>query len=508
MAAMGLVVVLAAGCSTGSSSGSTGGGGSEAKQGGTLTYLALEDVSSMDPVTMPGTTVTTSGLRAAPIFDSLLNENSTTGAVEPGLLTSWTSTDQATWTLKVRPNVRFSDGTPFDAAAIKFNWDRLADPANHSPALAIMKTISSATVTDPSTLTVTLANPNSAFPVLIAEWSLNYIGSPTAIQKEGTGFGTAPVGAGPFTMTSWVMNAQMALAKNPNYWNAPLPHLNSVVIKVIPDETQRYNSLLTGAGQAEFTLAPQTVTQAQSAGMKAQNNTLQGGYDLVFNQKQAPFDDIRARQAFALSVDVNKMSSIINNPAATTLFTQTSPFYAAVATPSPDHAKAQALFDQIAAEQGHPVTFTINGSPAVQNHVDFLISQFTGYNNVKVTSQIVATTARIPQVIAGNFQVTIQGTQFINPLTGLKNVMTTGGTVNYGKYSNPAVDAAFAAASRTDDAKAQTEDMLKIQQAYVTDLPYLLTLRQVYSTVYSTKVEGVSTILDCVPRFDLMSLNS
>ena len=92
-------------------------------------------------------------------------------------------------------------------------------------------------VVNPTTLQVTLVAPDSSFDRTVAQ-QLLFIGSPTAIKKEGASFGTHPVGAGPFILNSWVRNSQKTFAPNPHYYQPGLPYLSKLVIDIIPDRAR------------------------------------------------------------------------------------------------------------------------------------------------------------------------------------------------------------------------------------------------------------------------------
>src|SRR5207253_3007805 len=101
-------------------------------KGGSMTILLTSDARSLDPVKFAGRQ-TDSGW-AQPIYDQLLYQDAATGKVTPGTALSVTPSAGATvWTIKLRPDVKFSDGTAYDAAALKAYWQRMADPANASP---------------------------------------------------------------------------------------------------------------------------------------------------------------------------------------------------------------------------------------------------------------------------------------------------------------------------------------------------------------------------------------
>ena len=157
-----------------------------------------------------------------------------------------TTTDGKVWTLKLRAGVKFSDGTSYDAAAVKFNWERHADPANASMYASTAQALTSEVV-DPLTLKVTLSAVNGQFPRILSI-QLNYIGSPTAIRAAGSqaAYNTKPVGAGPFMLKEWVRDSQMTFVRNPSYWNAPRPYVDTLVLKSVIPEDQRLNSFKAG----------------------------------------------------------------------------------------------------------------------------------------------------------------------------------------------------------------------------------------------------------------------
>jgi peptide/nickel transport system substrate-binding protein len=251
-AAAAVVVALAAGCSTSSGSSASGSSASAGtpKKGGTLTIIYQNEVTSLDPTA----TTTASAAGALPyyaIYDALFTLGAGTGAVTPKIGLSLTpNSSQTVWTLTLRPGVKFSDGTPYDAAAVEFNWTR--DKAPTSAIASAAAIIKSMKVVSPTTLQVTLAAPDSSFDRTVAQ-QLLFIASPTAVKKEGASFGTHPVGAGPFTLTSWVRNSQKTFTPNPGYYQRGLPYLSKLVIDVIPDQNQGATALKTGQGNYMYT---------------------------------------------------------------------------------------------------------------------------------------------------------------------------------------------------------------------------------------------------------------
>lgn len=132
------------------------------KAGGTLTLAFNREVAGFDTVQSTGATQNAFGdaHQFQAIYDVLNYEDPATGDVQNRIAESFTSSDGVVWTLTIRPNVRFTDGTPYDAAAVKFNWERIGDPVNRSNVAAAEQTIASMDVTGPLILKITLKAPN------------------------------------------------------------------------------------------------------------------------------------------------------------------------------------------------------------------------------------------------------------------------------------------------------------------------------------------------------------
>src|SRR5213076_1144333 len=111
---------------------------------------------------------------------------------------------------------------------------RIMDPANASPRSGLANQIATMEPLDAVTLKITLKAKNALFPGAVT--LMPFIGSPTAGKDK---FNNDPVGGGPFVIKSWTRDSQMTLVRNPTYWNAPLPYLDSLVLKPIVDESQR-----------------------------------------------------------------------------------------------------------------------------------------------------------------------------------------------------------------------------------------------------------------------------
>jgi peptide/nickel transport system substrate-binding protein len=272
------VLIFLAACgpggSTPASSGSSTGGPS-----GTLTIGLSADAESMDPYRV----YQNAGFSVMyAIFDTLVTI-APDGSLGPGLADSWTSPDDKTLELKLHPGVKFQDGEAFDADAVRFSLDRIADidPATNKPypvgdsrrlnsAFASnFASLDSVEVVDPLTVKLHLNAPDSG--VLGNLGTLQMLPPQYYAQVGDAGFALKPIGTGPFKFVEWVKDDHITLEANPDYWNSPRgkPLVAKVIFRPIPDAATRISELATGGIQIMEDLPPDQAAQVKAAGDQA-----------------------------------------------------------------------------------------------------------------------------------------------------------------------------------------------------------------------------------------------
>jgi peptide/nickel transport system substrate-binding protein len=409
------------------------------------------------------------------VFDMLLFSDLKTSAVTPQTAESLTSTDALAWTLKLRPNIKFTDGTPYDAAAVRFNWLRLADPKNAAQRGAQAQLISTMDVIDPVTLRIMLKAKNAVFPSAAA--LIPFIGSPTAIQSKGSAFATDPVGAGPFTLKQWVRDSQMVLVRNPNYWNAPRPYLDQVIVKPITDVSQRINTFNTTPNTMMYINTAVDADNLQKQGATANVATFNGGTLLYFNVRKPPFNDIRARQAITMAIDRAEIVKTLDAGLIGTMdsiFRKDSPFYDPTITQLPyDPVKAQQLFDQLAAETGGPLTvtlysFNVNVYPLASQYVQAVLNKF---RNVKVTIDLAATAAHLQRLANADFSLAMSAQVFDDPDPSWISTFSCASASQNTGFCDQKFDAALTDARGTLDANQRIADVKEAQRIFYSQIP-------------------------------------
>jgi len=317
------LVLSAAACSS-SSSGTTSPTGSPlptqapVKAGGSITVLESAGYSGAWSTLDPAKDTSFAALQDfnTAIFGNLF-ELGPGNAIEPDLATSYSySANAETVTINLRQGVTFTDGTPFNAQAVYYNWMRDlgpiaikagldpnwdikyaaapkgAPPFTPEPALA-----SDFTVTGPYQIVVHQDQPNGAFIDQLFDYPETWIGSPTAIAKEGASFGQAPVGAGPFEVVSNVPNTQLVVKKNPTYWQAGHPYLNQITFKTVGSDEAAYEALLANEGQVYEDMSTTALIDESASHFQVDNNLGTSPYDLQLNTAVPPFNNPKAREA-------------------------------------------------------------------------------------------------------------------------------------------------------------------------------------------------------------------
>ena len=330
------------------------------RSGGTLKMTVAYSTASLDPAKFAYYTCCATGAYANPVYDDLLRLDPTTAKISPGLALSLTSTDGINWTLKLRKGLKFSDNTPLDAEAVKFNWDRANSNVIYQARPTSIQ-ITGMQVVDPETLKITLAAQNGFFDKEVAS-TLGVIASPTAIKEQGDKYGnpgTIPVGAGPYVMTSWVPDSRVVYKRNPNYWDAPRPYIENLELQINLDAESNYTSVTTGQNDWAVSASPDMTDRAKSAGLKTFEVPNFGVISYELNLGHPPFNDPRAREAINAAIDPNLFNALYYNSKgtiSTNVLSEDSPYYdKSLAAPKYDAKKAQKLFSEIAKETGKPV---------------------------------------------------------------------------------------------------------------------------------------------------------
>ncbi|MCZ7526289.1 MAG: ABC transporter substrate-binding protein [Acidimicrobiia bacterium] len=465
----------------------------EPSYGGELVVGTIFDAFGMEPATFVGG-VTDAHIAHA-IYDPLVIL-SPEGEVEPYLAESIESEDQQTWTLTLRSGVRFHDGTPFDAPAVKVNLERHRDPAQRSRSIANARHIESVEVVDPATVRIVLAFPWPAFPEVLANGPLGLMASPAAIAA-----GTAndqPVGTGPFQLTERVPGDHTTVVRNDAYWQEGKPYLDRIVFRVIVDDAVRQASVEKGEIQAAQSIRGDTLAEAADAPEVKSTQSPGHANTIHINTSAAPMDDVRVRRALALALDTDALDDVIFDGAAPTeghFLVASSPFFATdVDFPRSDPDAARALLEEVAAERGGPVAFTFSCyTEPSRLKLSELAEQMWEQVGFEVELDISDQMSLVLDLFEKNYTAACfsMGVETSDPDIVYYGTFHSESASNYVAYSNPEMDEALDRGRTSTDPSERAEAYATVQRLLAEDVPVFEYAASPWGWVMGDDVHGL-----------------
>jgi glutathione transport system substrate-binding protein len=276
--------------------------------------------------------------------------------IVPLLAESYTANAEATeFTIKLRKGIKFHDGTDFDAAAVKFNIERLANPDNKLSRRSLVSMVDHVDVVDPSTVKIMLKTPFGAMIPSLAHPGAMIL-SPAAVEKYGKDIGRNPVGTGPFKFKRWGADV-LEVERFDGYWKKGWPKVDGITFRSVPENGARFAMMQAGEVQYALPFPPELVGVAE----KNPNLTIVKEPSIVewyvaINTLKKPFSDVRVRQALNYAVDKDAYCKIVYSGFCTPADSVIPPklaFYQKQEAFAFDIAKAKKLL----AEAGYPNGF-------------------------------------------------------------------------------------------------------------------------------------------------------
>lgn len=419
----------------------------QASAQGTLTIGLRDDPDILDP-TLGSAYV--SRIVYASMCDKLLDIDANLQIV-PQLATSWAFEDPTHLVLHLRPGVVFHDGEPFDAEAVRYKLRR-DQTMKGSMRTGEINAIDAIEVVDPLTVRLILKAPSSPLLSQLADRAGVMI-SPKAAEAAGAKFGTHPVCAGPYQFESRSAQDSIVLTRFARHWDAASYHFDRIVFRPIPNGAIRLQNLRAGSLDLVEYILPSDLPTVQ-ADPKLTTAVGDGlAYTgISFNTQNGPAANTAlgqsalVRRAFEKAIDRDVLNQVVYGG----LFLPTiqanppsSPFYvpALQSPPGRDLAGARALLAQAGTPLPVPVVLTLTNS-ADNQQVAELIQAMAAEAGFAVTLRVQEFASSLSSGYAGDFQAYMIGWSGRSDADGnMWQQLHTGGTFNYGKWSDPAADA-------------------------------------------------------------------
>ena len=250
------------------------------------------------------------------LYDKLVDTDENLKIV-PMLAASWNvSPDGKTYTFNLQQGVKFHDGTPFNAQAAKYNFDRMRDPKFPSARRSELGPVTAAEAVDSSTLRLTLERPFSPLMYVLTDRAGMMV-SPAAAEKDGLNFALHPVGTGPFRFVEKVPQDHITLERNSDYWVKGQPYLGRIIYRTIVDDNARVASLKSGdTDMVNGPPLPQIASLKKEAAQSgARFRVIEKGpfsYNGIWlNVTKPPFDNKLLRQSLNATIDRNALANVV-----------------------------------------------------------------------------------------------------------------------------------------------------------------------------------------------------
>ncbi len=471
--------------------------------GGTLTIGFDDSAKTLDPVF----SVQFSERRVLYLIFNTLIAIDTDFSLRPELAKSWTIADDGKrYVFELQPGVKFHDGTPFDAEAVRFNLARRLDPAVASPQRsALLPVIDSMEVLGPLSIALNLKSPHPALLSDLADRA-GFMVSPAAVAKYGQDFGRNPIGTGPFTLQNWTQGTSITLDRFAASWEASRIYLDRIVFRSVPNFVIGMQRLTVGEIDYIDGLTPDALRQLEGKdGIAIEQARIGRWFSLQWQVDKPPFDNPKLRQAVAYALDRNRINqitmegkaSISNGPTPPGLWWSTPD----TVVYGYDPAKAKALLAESGVAPGTTLTLTTPSDP-LSRRIDQLVAEQLGAIGLQVALQPVATSEFYARVVsrAINF-VPENWTQRADPDGLFYILFHSKGFANTTGYNNPEVDRLLDLARQTLDMPTRAKLYGQVTDLVQRDLPYVSLFFSAEFAAYSKKLSGFVWMPDNIPRF-------
>lgn len=438
----------------------------------------------------------------------------------PGLATSWDvdAKDKTRWVFKLRPGVKFHDGSSFDAKSVVWNLDKILnqsapqfDTRQAAQGRGRVPSIKSYRVVDDMTVEITTSEPDALIPYEMA-WIV--MSSPAQWQAVGSwdAFLQKPSGTGPWKLQSYTPRERAVLVRNSDYWDKKrVPKLDSLVLMPVPDPSARVAALRSGQVDWIEVPPPDSLDSLKGAGFSIVSNVYPHIWPWHFSRVEgSPWNDIRVRKAANLAIDREGMKALLGGMMvpAKGMVPPNSPWFGhPTFDVKYDPAAAKALMAEAGYSPEKPlhvkVIISPSGSGQMQPQLmNELIQQNLAEIGIQVEFDVRDWNGLLANWRAGAKDPTSKDASATNssyfsqdPFTALirhldSRLMPPKGT-NWGYYSDPQMDALFDGIRNEFDPAAQLALIQKAHEKYVNDALFLFVAHDVAPRAISSKVTGV-----------------
>lgn len=277
------------------------------RQGGVLKAVVTNNASSLNPC---NGRIGTDQIYLWTMYDTLVDTDPQTLKARPGLAKSWDWPEEKTLVLHLNEGVKFHDGTPLDAAAVKFNLEYMQNHVR-SAVKSELDQIESIEVQDPLTVALHLKSRDVALILALSDRA-GMMASPKALQERGEDFDRNPVGCGAMVFSSWEDGSRITVKRNPDYWRKDRPMLDGIEFQIITDPSTGLRSVIARQNDLTYRVPPQNVPMIKrTPNLTLVSDTTIMSHLIYLNTARGPFANKLVRQAFNYALDRDAYARVI-----------------------------------------------------------------------------------------------------------------------------------------------------------------------------------------------------
>ena len=431
------------------------------------------------------------------------------------------SKDGLVYTVKLKKGIKFHDGTDFDAAAVKANFDRVTNPDNKLKRYGLYKNIDKTEAVDAATVRFTLKEPFSPFINSLAHPSAVII-SPAALQKYGKAIAQNPVGTGPFRFVEWKATDYLKVAKFDGYWRKGYPKIDSITWRPVVDNNTRAAVMQTNEAHFAYPVPPEsaaTLEKKPSLEVTAAPSIVHRYMSM--NVQHKPFDNVKVREAINYAINKEALVKVAFSgyaiPAEGVLPKGVD--YGIKLGPWPyDPKKARELLREAGYPNGFETTlWSAYNHTTAQKVIQFLQQQLAqvgikaqvqaleaGQRVEKVESWAEPATAPVRLYYVGWSSSTGEADWATRPLLASESFPPR--LFNTAYYKNDAVDAAIRKALVTTDRTQKAQLYADAQKQIWKDAPWAFLVTERLVSVRARNLSGFYVMPDASYNFDEVDL--
>lgn len=400
-------------------------------------------------------------------------------SVQPDLAREWQSNNDLTeWTFTLREGVTFHDGSPFTAADVAATFAAILDPQVASPAQRNVGPIRDVIVQNDITVVIRLEAPYADLPTALAYPCAKIV--PKAIAEGELGrLSREAIGTGPFKLAFFEPESRIVVERNTEYYAPDRPMLARVEVLVYPDATAEGSALIAGDTDLMLALAATEYDRLASADGVEVLQVPSGQFlNINMDCSKPPFNDVRVRQALALTVDREAMVAFTANgfgtPGNDTPINTAYPFYAELPERKPNLERARALLVEAGYEEGLDLTLVASDSPPTRTPLAVALREMASPAGFRIEVQTLAHSTYLDQVWKkGQFYVGFYNMQpTVDAVFSL--LYTSDAPWNETRWNNAEFDELVAEAVQTADEGRRSELYGRAQQLMHEQVPSVI----------------------------------